>query len=279
MIRSAPLAAALLSLLPTLAAADCAGTPGPCLVETGEYHVVLPDSPAADPMPAVMYLHGAGASGATAITNSGLIGALTARGYAVIAPTGSRAFGGPDGHLWAFRDSFPGRDEAAFLGAVMDDASDRFGIDPDHTLLAGFSAGGFMVSYLACATPDAFPAYAPLSGGFWRPHPDSCAGPVRLHQTHGWSDTTVPLEGRYLGGGKWQQGDIFAGMEIWRHANDCPTETADTFDTTGPFWRRSWTACADGSALELALFPGGHMIPPGWADMALDWFEKVVPRN
>lgn len=36
---------------------------------------------------------------------------------------------------------------------------------------------------------------------------------------------------------------------------------------------RSWSECADGSRLALVLHPGGHMIPPGWGALALDWFE------
>ena len=99
---------------------------------------------------------------------------------------------------------------------------------------------------------------------------------MRLFHTHGWQDTTVPLEGRYLGGGAWQQGDIFAGMELWRQANACADEKPTGFATTGTFMRRRWTDCAPGSALEFALFPGGHTVPGGWAEMMVDWFEDVT---
>jgi polyhydroxybutyrate depolymerase len=44
---------------------------------------------------------------------------------------------------------------------------------------------------------------------------------------------------------------------------------------TEQFWRRSWQRCTDDTALELALFPGGHGVPKGWAEMALDWFEGL----
>jgi polyhydroxybutyrate depolymerase len=157
----------------------------------------------------------------------------------------------------------------------------KHGIDPDKILLSGFSIGGSMTSYLACAAPDSFPAYAPIGGSFWRPHPTGCEGDVRLLHTHGWSDGTVPLEGRLLRGtdindvGALAQGDVFHAMEIWRAANDCVHLKADRFDTSGPFWRRAWDRCLPGSALELALFPGGHVIPKGWAKMALDWFENL----
>ena len=49
---------------------------------------------------------------------------------------------------------------------------------------------------------------------------------------------------------------------------------ADSFDTSGDYWRRKWETC-DAGSLELALHPGAHGIPKGWATMALDWFEAL----
>jgi polyhydroxybutyrate depolymerase len=249
----------------------------------GSYEIEVPDASAA-PLPAVIFVHGHGSSGVGTMKNRGMVDALLARGYAVIAPSGS-AMPGRDGRYWSFRADGPAvRDDIAFLAAVRDDAAARFGLDKARMLLAGFSVGGSMVSYLACATPDAFAAYAPVSGGFWRPQPKGCAGPVRLLHTHGWTDTTVPLEGRILrsiaqGDDRdLAQGDIHQTMEVWRAANGCTGMRADAFVTEGPFWRRSWTRCTPGTALELALFPGDHRIPVGWSTMALDWFEALPPR-
>lgn len=257
----------------------CGNEQDPCRIATGEYDVELPPDTTA-PVPAVVFLHGYGSTGAETMRNRGLVNAMLARGYAVIAPSGS-PMPGRDGRNWNFRPEAGERDDIAFIEAVRDDAAGRFGLDRSRILLAGFSVGGSMVSYLACADPTAFAAYAPVSGGFWRPHPNRCEGPVRLLHTHGWTDTTVPLEGRILGGGTlddpgvFAQGDIFRTMEIWRAANGCDQLRADAFVTEGPFWRRSWTRCAPGSALELALFPGDHRIPDGWATLALDWFEGL----
>ena len=269
------LAALALLLAPQAAAAACGAAEAACALPDGEYHLALPEADAAT-RPAVVFLHGAGSTGAAVLRNSGLIAPLLARGYAVIAPTGGRSFRGRPGSNWNFFPGWEGRDETDFLKRVLADAADRFGIDPDRTLLAGFSAGAFEVSYLACSDPAAFPAYAPVSGGFWQPHPAACAGPVRLLQTHGWQDPVVPLEGRPRGGGRFLQGDIFAGLAIWRRANRCARPDPTGFTETGPFWRRSWESCAPGSALDFALFAGGHTVPPGWADMALDWFEAVT---
>ncbi len=251
------------------AQATCGDEEGHCEVASGAYHIELPR---ADTPPLVIFLHGYGGSAAGTMKNRNMVDPLLARGYAVMAPEGAVRNGRKS---WNFYPGWEGRDEAAFLTDVVADAVERFGIDGDRVVLGGFSAGGFMVNYLACAAPETFSAYAPVSGGFWRPHPEECKGPVRLFHTHGWTDNVVPLEGRYLGGGRFQQGDIFAGLEIWRSANECVDNRPDAFGTTGPFMRRKWTRCADGSALEFALFPGGHTVPKGWADMMVDWYEGL----
>lgn len=255
------------------AQAICADSDDMCEMEGGSYHLKLPYE-VTEPAPVVVFLHGYGGSGRNTINIDRMVDPLLARGYAVIAPNGLRSRG--DGPMsWNFFPGWEGREEVGFLTDVVADASERFGTSSDTVLLSGFSAGGFMVNYLACDAPETFSAYAPVSGGFWRPHPVSCEGPVKLFHTHGWSDNTVPLEGRKLGGGRFEQGDIFAGLEIWREANQCWDEKPSGFSRDGDFMLRKWNGCAEDAALEMALFPGGHTVPEGWADMAIDWFEGL----
>ncbi|PKP75533.1 MAG: polyhydroxybutyrate depolymerase [Alphaproteobacteria bacterium HGW-Alphaproteobacteria-6] len=260
-------------LAATGADAGCGAVPEACQTAMGSYHVTLPPDPAPGPVPMLVFLHGAGGSGTATLKNRGMVGAFLARGYAVIAPDGL-VREGRRGAGWYFHPGFPRRrDEAAFLRGVADDAAVRFGLDRDRALLAGFSIGGSMASYIACEDPAAFTAYAPVAGGFWRPQPESCTGPVRLLHSHGWRDTTVPLEGRPLRNGQIFQGDVFHSMEIWRDTNGCTLMRPDSFAGDDLFMRRKWSKCTKGSALEFALHPGGHMVPEGWATMVIDWFE------
>lgn len=270
-----PLAAALLAVLAAPASADCAGAPGACETASGAYHVALPEG-AEGPVPALVFLHGWGSSGEGMMAGMGIDETAAARGWAVIAPRGQPRGEGRSGYSWAFHpDRREGaRDEAAFLREVVADAVERYGVDPERVVLGGFSIGGSMASYVACEDPGAFAAYVPVGGSFWRPHPEACAGAVRLLHTHGWRDTTVPLEGRTVGSG-FTQGDVFDAMRIWREANGCDEIRADRFSAEDGFWRRAWDRCAPGTALELALFDGGHGVPPGWTEMALDWFEGL----
>ncbi len=251
------------------AQAACGGADDACEIDGGSYHIELPR---ADNPPLVVFLHGYGGNGAATMRNRSLVEGLLARGYAVMAPNGSQRIGSNRGLSWNFYPGWEGRDETAFLETAVSDAAVRFGVDDDRVMLGGFSAGGFMVNYLACAAPNTFSAYVPVSGGFWRPHPTECKGPVKMLQTHGWSDNVVPLEGRVLGGGRFVQGDIFAGLEIWRETNGCTDHKPAGFSQNREFMHRWWN-CGPDSALEFVLFPGGHQVPKGWADLVGDWVE------
>ena len=262
----------------TVAQAECSNIGDACEVDEGAYLIALPDG---DIKGSIMFLHGFGGSGKGAVGQSWVKDAL-ARGYAVIGPDGTVRDTGRPARRWSFHPDWPAQcDEVAFLTSVRDDAAERFDLDADKMVLGGFSIGGSMTSYLACAAPEAFDAYLPVSGGFWRPHPTECVGPVRLLHTHGWTDTTVPLEGRVVRGedindpNGFVQGDIFYTLGMWREVNECVQSRADRFVTKGPFMRRSWDRCAPESALEFALFPGGHRVPKGWAGLALDWLKNL----
>ena len=255
----------------SIATAGCNGTPEPCQLPNGTYHVLLPQGETG-PHPAILLLHGYGGDGMGFIRNDGMTRLFLDRGYAVIAPDGQPREGGK-GRSWDFHPDRPAtRDESAFLIAVADDAAAKFGLNRDEMLLAGFSIGGSMTSYLACQHPDAFAAYAPVAGSFWRPHPTACTGPVRLLHTHGTADRTVPLAGRQITP-DFVQGNVPEAMQIWRKTNGCKTEAANQTEQLGIYAVQHWTDCQPGTDLIFALHDGGHSIPKGWAQMALDWFE------
>lgn len=256
-------------------AAACGDPDNACRVDGRAYYFKAPER-LQEPAPVLLHLHGMGGSGAGVLRSKRLVETATTRGYVVIAPTGETVpFRGGQVTNWKVKD---GRDgyvrDRAFLEAVLDDLGGRLPIDRDRVLLSGFSRGGSFVWDVACAEPGAFAAYAPIAGGFWEPMARDCAGPVKLLHTHGWRDKTVPLEGRMLGGGRFQQGDIFKGMIVWRAENGCANHRADAFETTDRFWRRRWDECAAG-ALEFALHDGGHSRPEGWTRLALEWFEGL----
>ncbi|HMS94050.1 MAG TPA: PHB depolymerase family esterase [Tabrizicola sp.] len=258
-------------LVATSAAADCNGAAGPCNLPNGTYHIVLPEG-ATGTVPAIILLHGYGGEGLGTIRNKSMVNLMLGRGYAVIAPDGQPRENG-EGRSWDFHPDRPAtRDETAFLIAVADDAAARFGLQRDAMLLAGFSIGGSMTSYVACQAPEAFAAYAPVAGSFWLPQPTSCAGPVRLFHTHGKADQTVPLLGREINP-DFVQGNVFEAVETWRLTNGCASAEADETVQLGIYSVQHWTDCQPGTDLRFALHDGGHSIPKGWAQMVVEWFE------
>ncbi|MGB0852564.1 MAG: alpha/beta hydrolase family esterase [Pikeienuella sp.] len=253
---------------------SCGGPDEACETPLGSYHIAKPDNATSPPI--VLFFHGGGGWGTRIFTmRAAMTKVFTDRGYAVIAPNGKKRPGSRFGPGWSFIPQLaPIRDEVAFTKEIIADAAKRHGFDTNRVLLTGYSIGGSVASYIACWEPGVATAFAPVAGGFWRPHPTDCNGPVRLLHTHGWRDQTVPLEGRPIRNTGIKQGDIYQTLDMWRTQNGCHKYRPDHFVTEGDFWRRIWTHCQAG-ALEFALHPGGHEIPTGWPALALDWFEDL----
>jgi polyhydroxybutyrate depolymerase len=133
-------------------------------------------------------------------------------------------------------------------------------------MLAGFSVGGSMVAYVACRSPGAFKAYAPVSGNFWKPEPQSCVGPVNYLHMHGTDDSTMPIVGRVVGKGL-RQANLLESLATLARASGC--KDADQKTATS----KNWKGCK--SSLRLVMHPGGHSVPRSWAGTALDWFAGL----
>ena len=110
---------------------------------------------------------------------------------------------------------------------------------------------------------------------------ESCAAPVDLFHTHGWTDRTVPLEGRPLANGLLVQGDVFQSLFILRETNGCGNRQPDEapVDAEQTLLNRVWSNCSGARQIDFMLHPGGHGIPKGWLDRALDWFEARLDAS
>lgn len=253
---------------------SCGSADAPCQVAGGEYFARLPEG--ADQPPVVIYLHGYGASGRAAIGNTALVKGFTARGYAFVAPTGQPDMVNTKALDWSVHDGQDWRrNDLQFLSQVRDDAVARFGLDPGRVLLVGYSRGGSMVWDVACQAPDFADAFAALSGAFWGPMWDTCQGGSRLFHMHGFSDRTVPFEGRRITfhGVDFEQGSVMKSLAIVTAANGCG-QMANAMTTNQARWTKHWTKCAAGE-LALSLGPHGHGRPEGWMQDVLAWYEAL----
>lgn len=243
--------------------ASC-GEETPCEIDNGQYFIHMPEGRSSDePLGAIFYLHGHRGKALNAIRNKSFQRMADELGVAFVAVQGVQG-------TWSFPTAPRNlRDESQFFDDVLRDLSDRFGVDTERTMLSGFSSGGFMTWYLACEDANRFGGYAPIAGAFWEPLPQECPSePPYLFHVHGTTDTVVPLEGRWLGGGQWKQGDVFESFAIWRRQNGL-AETEPQKLTDGNLTCERWSPAK--GLLELCLHGGGHSVQASWIKRA--WNE------
>ncbi|MEO0781411.1 MAG: alpha/beta fold hydrolase [Pseudomonadota bacterium] len=126
------------------AASACSKTT-PCTLDDGDYYIAMP-APSDTPPPVIVYIHGYGGSPQGALENERMMGPFLERGYAVVAPQGL-AFPGRTVTGWSFHPDYEKRrDEVSFIQDVLEDAVSRHELDPERTILTGFSIGGSMAS-------------------------------------------------------------------------------------------------------------------------------------
>lgn len=251
-----------LAALATAPALAC-GPTSDCLIEDGTYRIRMPDGP---PAGAIVFAHGYRGTTAGTMGNARLEAMARERGLALIAiKSADEDWTLPHAPSDGLR---PARDEPAYIARVQADAVARFGLDPARMMMAGFSAGGMMTWTMACDRPDAFGAYVALSGTFWAPVPEACAGRATLHHIHGTSDTVVPIAGRAIGPAR--QGDVTDALAMYRRSasfeNTTPFALAD-LDCT------AWTT--GGETLSYCLHPGGHSFSTDW--LATIW-DRTFPN-
>lgn len=254
------------------AADDPCGRDAPCEITGGSYHLVLPEGwDGKSPLPALVFFHGHRGSGASIFRSQGLRRSFAENGYLLIAPNGAIR-PGTDYRAWPARPNSGPRDDVAFILSVLDDVADRLPLETTQIYASGFSAGGSMAWMMGCYAGSQFAGVASVAGALRRPLPNGpCPDPVAsIVQVHGFADRQVPLEGRGIR--DWHQGDVFQGLELLRRANACRSNP-DTIEIGETFRCRTWTSCGTGGQ-KLCLHDGGHGLPQGWTDLALDFFES-----
>lgn len=259
----------LLSLLICIvpARAEPCGAGGKCIVPDGYYLASPPpDWDGASPRPLIVYFHGWNASPEGTFRNRAMIDAAHRRGALFVAPYARTGYWRQIGAGRAER----GRDEAAYIRAVMADVKRRWPIDETRTLASGFSRGASMVWNVACYAGDLFAGYAPIAGGFWGSTPDDCpSGPVNIRHIHGLSDGVVAFDEV----GIYNSMPITDGLALYRRINGCSAAAAGS---QHPKLRcEIWSGCSTGRAIELCLHDRGHSIPAEWVAEGLEWLESL----
>ena len=87
-------------------------------------------------------------------------------------------------------------EDIAYVRALIDDASQTFGADPNRVAVAGLSNGGGFAAALACHAPETITAAAAVAGAYYSPAVTGCeSGAVPVLLMHGTNDDIVGYEG------------------------------------------------------------------------------------
>lgn len=266
--------AALLSASAVTAAAvsgaQACGRDTDCVIGDRAYRIALPEGhDGARPIGAIVFNHGFRGTANGVMRNKALTGLAADLGVALIATQA-------DGPEWVIPgipsiDHRDGVDELAYFDALIADVTTRFAIDRARLVASGFSSGAMMVWHLACYRGAAFRGFAPMSGTFWEPVPETCpGGPVNLIHYHGREDPVVPLTGRQIKDA--HQGNVFEAVEMLaRSGGYRPVETGET-----PGLDCSRRVEDGGRLLELCLFTGKHQLKTRHLARAWRIFETLA---
>jgi polyhydroxybutyrate depolymerase len=222
------------------------------------YRVFHPASAGAHP-PLVMMLHGGFGSGAQAESAYGWDAAAAQHGFVVVYPDGV-------GRAWnagrcCGRPYQQKIDDVAFLTAVVRDAEQRDGIDPQRVYVTGMSNGAIMAYRFTCETPVAVAAIGPVAGDLEvscnAPH-----GPVSVLAIHGTADRNVPIAGGYNTAGftHTDHTSVADSLARWRAIDRCGAPSVDR----RPPLTTETSRCEGGDEVDLITVDGaGHQWPGG----------------
>ncbi len=250
------------------AAQQTCGAGGKCQVDGGYYLAEAPpDWDGETALPLVVYFHGWNASPEGTFRNRSMVRPVHQRGALFVAPHARIGYWRQIGKGRAE----PGRNELAFIIAVMADIRKRWPIDERRTLASGFSRGASMVWNVACYAGDLFKAFVPISGGFWNSTPSDCpTGPVNLRHIHGLADKVVSFDTV----GVYNSMPITEGMAFLRTLNQCG-EQSDGKQAFKRYTCAVWSECGSGRQLQLCTHPKGHSIPGEWVAEGYDWMLSL----
>ena len=234
------------------------------------------------PVPVVMVFHGHGGRAEAIMRNTGMNDVADRHHFIAVYLQGDSA--GGRGGTWNVGLPWDrsGRDDVAFVRAVLQNLDRSFPVDRWRVYATGLSLGGMLTYRLACEMSDTFAAIAPVSATMTEPdcRPHS---PVAVLHVHGTADENVPLgggAGRLSGFGRsWPP--VARGVEFWARFDRCgpsPASAPDGPETTC----NVYPGCR--ASVELCMIRGsGHgwpgSPPKRWQQLVGDYVSPSFPAS
>lgn len=231
-------------------------------------------------LPVVLMLHGYGVSGVVQDFVFGFSNRVDEHQFVLILPDGTEDAGGTP--FWnATKEccNFYGSDvdDVGYLTGLLDEAAERFPVNPDKVTVVGHSNGGYMSYRLACEIPDRLAGIAPLAGNTFSNASDCKVGdPVSVLHMHGTVDDTIFYGPSAMGPG------AEASLERWRDRAGCtdagtPGDAQDyvtNIDGAETDVTRWSEGCSDNTVFELWAHNETNHIPAfsdAYRDDLLAW--------
>ena len=215
---------------------------------------------------AIIFFHGVGGRASKQIMNSGLRAVAEDLNAILIAAQSAQKEWNVPGAPADYAAN--ATTELQYFDELQSDIQMRFGVNPENTIVAGFSSGSMVIWNIACFRGQNAFGFVANSGTFWDPMPSSCPStPVNLNHYHGKSDTTVPMEGRQIFNS--HQGDVLQAIEI---LTGVAINLSSVDRTRGKLECYLAREGSDGH-VELCLFEGGHRFSADYIADAWDIFS------
>jgi polyhydroxybutyrate depolymerase len=245
--------------------------------------VVEPAGAARAELPVVLMFHGAGATAAIAMANTGWAALAAREGFVAVFPEGTprdpdrppmfrqnpQSWNDGSGRGHVARAAV---DDVAFTAALLDALAARRAIDRSRVYATGFSNGAALAFRLGAELADRLAAIAPVAGLLWLDEPRP-SHPVPLFFVVGAADPLNPLEGGEVKtpwGRSEHHPPPIQSVDRWRSALGCGGAPERIRDD-GEVRIERWSGCRGGAEVLYCTVEGLGHVWPGGARLLPEW--------
>ena len=233
--------------------------------------------------PLLIMLHGIGSNAAQTLGFFNLTNQAHAAGFVILTPEGTIDSMGR--RFWNATDAccdFDGTrvDDLSYLTDLIDEAVEKYAVNPDQVYFMGLSNGGFMAHRMACHRGDRIKAIVSFNGSSFK-RPENCSPdhPVHIFHVHATADTTVPYNSNlYIPGAR-------EVAERWADWNSCdpdpvglPNVAVTTVIAGDETTVEVWENCQEGGGSELWTIHDAPHVPfplADFPDLIIDAFQEL----
>lgn len=178
------------------------------------------------PLPLLIALHPADATGADMAQLTGFNDIAEREGFIVMYPEGLAGYWDYGYNLREWQDVEDVRNDPGFIDAAIDQVSEDYSIDAEQVYAVGYSNGARMAFRLGCELPGRIAAIAAVAVTISDDISGACPpeSRVSVFYMHGTADTTTPWDGKplYLDGAFIANGlSAYETLLFWAEQNQC----------------------------------------------------------